>query len=73
MNDATQIKRGKRVRYSTGTSDVHARIEVVHRCGDVTVEPTFYLDANGREVPGFIGGRVRLCAGDFRLVDCFAG
>lgn len=57
------MKKGDSVLYSTGNSDVRARVETMHRDGSVTVKALFYV-SDGKDVPGYLGFKYRMDAGD---------
>lgn len=58
------MRKGDNVLYNTGSSDVRARIERMHRDGSVTVRALFYQNANGEDVPGYLGFKYRMWPDD---------
>lgn len=60
------IQRGAIVRYAVRAHEVEARVLSLHRDGDATVEPRFFVGEDGKTTPGFIGGKVRLPVRDLR-------
>lgn len=56
------LRKSDAVTYPVRGSAIRARVTRVHRDGTVTVEAQFYLDANGKEVPGYLGFKYRVPA-----------
>lgn len=54
------MRKGDGVFYSTGSAVVRARVERMHRDGDMTVKALFYQDREGRDTPGYLGFNCRL-------------
>ncbi|GAA5544238.1 MULTISPECIES: hypothetical protein [Hyphomicrobiales] len=57
------MQKGSGVLYNTGSADVRARIETMHRDGSVTVRALFY-HRDGKDVPGYLGFKYRLWPDD---------
>lgn len=57
------MKKGEALIYSTGSSEVRARVETAHRDGSITVRAMFYQN-NGKDVPGYLGFKYRLWPND---------
>ena len=51
------MKRLDTVFYGVGAATVRARVETLHRDGTVTVGAQFFVDAEGKDVPGYLGYR----------------
>lgn len=60
QRQAPPPRRGAIVRYAVRDQQVEARVLTLHRDGDATVEPRFFIRDDGSAVRGFIGGKVRL-------------
>lgn len=57
------MKRGDHITYSPGqTGKVRVRgiVRRIHRDGTVTVEARFFLDPDGKDVPGYLGYTYRM-------------
>ena len=52
--------------YSIRSSDVRAQVQTVHRDRTVTVKALFYLSADGKAIPGYLGFKYRMAASDLR-------
>lgn len=60
------MQKGDTVFYSTGSADVRARVERLHRDDSVTVTALFYVGSDGEDVPGYLGFKYRMWADDVR-------
>lgn len=60
------FKRHDTVCYGTGDSKVRAMVTRVHRDGSVTVQARFFVRPDGTDLPGFLGYKYRMDAGDLR-------
>ena len=57
------LKRGDHITYSpgqTGKVRVRGMVRRLHRDGSVTVEARFFLDPDGKDVPGYLGYEYRM-------------
>lgn len=65
--------RGGTVFYDTGVNNDHtvrAIVRKVHRDGDITVQPMFFVNDIGEDRDGYIGGLVRFHGSFARAKAC---
>lgn len=59
--------KGDTVFYTTNSATVRASVQTIHRDDSVTVEAKFFHDPlTGKDLPGYLGFKLRLNAEDLR-------
>lgn len=58
------FKKRDTVTYGPVGCAVRGYVDIVHRDGSVTVKAMFHVDANGKDLPGYLGFRYRVWPGD---------
>lgn len=62
-----KLTRGQTVFYNVRSNVFRARVETIHRDGDVTVQAQFIVDQTGKDTGTYFGVKVRLPRRDLRL------
>lgn len=66
---AKKLSRGDLVTYRAHSgSAVEAIVRTLHRNGDCTVESRFFLNADGEQIPGYLGYDCRVPASELSLI-----